>query len=140
MDLKKEVSEARVAALRVLDSLDRIERQLRSAKNWGIVDLFGRGMLSGLIKHSKMDDAQRELRQVQRDLQILQKELRDINIHFHGEISMSGFHKFMDIVFDNVVSDWMTQSRINKSLQEVERVKDAVNDVLLTLNRIEKEA
>lgn len=97
-------------------------------------------MLSGLIKHSKMDDAQRELRQVQRDLQILQKELRDINIHFHGEISMSGFHKFMDIVFDNVVSDWMTQSRINKSLQEVERVKDAVNDVLLTLNRIEKEA
>lgn len=140
MDLKKEVSEARVAALRVLDSLDRIERQLMSAKNWGIVDLFGRGMLSGLIKHSKMDDAQRELRQVQRDLQILQKELRDINIHFHGEISMSGFHKFMDIVFDNVVSDWMTQSRINKSLQEVERVKDAVNDVLLTLNRIEKEA
>ena len=86
-----------------------------------------------------MDDAQRELRQVQRDLQVLQKELKDIDIQFREDISVSGFQKFMDIVFDNIVSDWMTQSRINKSLQEVGRVRTAVNEVLTSLDKIENE-
>ena len=89
-----------------------------------------------MIKHSKMDDAQRMLKEVQNDLQLLQRELKDINIHFVEDISTSGFQKFMDIVFDNIVSDWLTQSRINKSLQEVARVKAAVNEVLVTLNQI----
>ena len=135
----KEISEARVVALRILNSLDRIEKQLKSAKNWGFVDILGRGFLAGLIKHNKMDDAQRELRQVQRDLQVLQKELKDIDIQFREDISVSGFQKFMDIVFDNIVSDWMTQSRINKSLQEVGRVRTAVNEVLTSLDKIENE-
>ncbi|NLM68904.1 MAG: hypothetical protein GX177_02760 [Firmicutes bacterium] len=139
MELKKEISEARVVALRILNSLDRIEKQLKSAKNWGFVDILGRGFLAGLIKHNKMDDAQRELRQVQRDLQVLQKELKDIDIQFREDISVSGFQKFMDIVFDNIVSDWMTQSRINKSLQEVGRVRTAVNEVLTSLDKIENE-
>lgn len=91
-----------------------------------------------MIKHSKMDDAQRMLRQVQSDLVLLQKELKDIDIQFTEDISASGFEKFMDIVFDNIVSDWLTQSRINKSLQEVARVKAALNDVLITLNRLEQ--
>lgn len=139
MELKKEISEARVVALRILNSLDRIEKQLKSAKNWGFVDILGRGFLAGLIKHNKMDDAQRELRQVQRDLQVLQKELKDIDIQFREDISVSGFQKFMDIVFDNIVFDWMTQSRINKSLQEVGRVRTAVNEVLTSLDKIENE-
>lgn len=139
MELKKEISEARVVALRILNSLDRIEKQLKSAKNWGFVDILGRGFLAGMIKHNKMDDAQRELRQVQRDLQVLQKELKDIDIQFREDISVSGFQKFMDIVFDNIVSDWMTQSRINKSLQEVGRVRTAVNEVLTSLDKIENE-
>lgn len=139
MELKKEISEARVVALRILNSLDQIEKQLKSAKNWGFVDILGRGFLAGLIKHNKMDDAQRELRQVQRDLQVLQKELKDIDIQFREDISVSGFQKFMDIVFDNIVSDWMTQSRINKSLQEVGRVRTAVNEVLTSLDKIENE-
>lgn len=140
MELKKEISEARVVALRILNSLDQIEKQLKSAKNWGFVDILGRGFLAGLIKHNKMDDAQRELRQVQRDLQVLQKELKDIDIQFREDISVSGFQKFMDIVFDNIVSDWMTQSRINKSLQEVGRVRTAVNEVLTSLDKIENES
>ncbi|HPT92788.1 MAG TPA: hypothetical protein PLK83_03445 [Limnochordia bacterium] len=138
MEWQKEIAEARTVALRVLDSLEKIEKKLHSARRWGIFDLLGGDFFSSLIKHSKMDDAQRMLRQVQSDLVLLQKELKDIDIQFSEDISASGFEKFMDIVFDNIVSDWLTQSRINKSLQEVARVKAALNDVLITLNRLEQ--
>jgi len=138
MEWQKEIEEARTVALRVLDSLEKIEKKLHSARRWGIFDLLGGDFFSSLIKHSKMDDAQRMLRQVQSDLVLLQKELKDIDIQFSEDISASGFEKFMDIVFDNIVSDWLTQSRINKSLQEVARVKAALNDVLITLNRLEQ--
>ncbi len=137
MDWQKEVSEARAVAARVLDSLDKIENKLRSARGWGFFDLLGGELFSSLIKHSKMDDAQRMLTQVQADLSLLQRELKDIDIHFGDEISVGGFQKFMDIVFDNIVSDWMTQSRINKSLREVSRVRAAVNEVLAGLTRLE---
>ncbi len=138
MEWQKEIAEARTVALRVLDSLEKIEKKLHSARRWGFFDLLGGDFFSSLIKHSKMDDAQRMLRQVQSDLVLLQKELKDIDIQFTEDISASGFEKFMDIVFDNIVSDWLTQSRINKSLQEVARVKAALNDVLITLNRLEQ--
>lgn len=35
---------------------------LRSAKGWGVYDLLGGGLLSGLIKHSRMDKAERKSR------------------------------------------------------------------------------
>lgn len=36
---------------------------LRSAKGWGVYDLLGGGLLSGLIKHSRMDKAEQEIAQ-----------------------------------------------------------------------------
>ena len=41
MDWQKEVAEARTVALRVLNSLEQIEKKLNSARRWGIFDLLG---------------------------------------------------------------------------------------------------
>lgn len=77
---KKEVLEAKVVANRVLDLLDDVEKQLKSAKSWGVVDLLGGGFLSSVIKHSKIDKAESLFRKVHRELVQLQKELGDINL------------------------------------------------------------
>ena len=53
--------EAHRQAQQVLDSL-------RSARGWGIYDLLGGGMLSGLMKHSRMDRAQQQLADLGRAL------------------------------------------------------------------------
>ena len=70
---KKEVLEAKVVANRVLDLLDDVEKQLKSAKSWGVVDLLGGGFLSSVIKHSKIDKAESLFRKVHRELVQLQK-------------------------------------------------------------------
>lgn len=139
MDRAKEIREAKLVALRVLEYLDKAEQKLNSARRWGILDILGGEFLTSLIKHSKMDDAERLLEQIRYDLRTLRNELNDIDIQFGEQIGVSSFGKFMDIVFDNIVSDWLTQSKIKQSLQEIDRIRSAVKDVLKTLNRMESE-
>jgi len=139
MDRAKEIREAKLVALRVLEYLDKAEQKLNSARRWGILDILGGEFLTSLIKHSKMDDAERLLEQIRYDLRTLRNELNDIDIQFGEQIGVSSFGKFMDIVFDNIVSDWLTQSKIKQSLQEIDRIRSAVRDVLKTLNRMESE-
>ena len=68
MMLDRERQEAIDAGERALDSLYGARRELASAGNWGLVDLFGGGLFSTFAKHSKMDDAQRYMEQAKRDL------------------------------------------------------------------------
>lgn len=136
---KKEVLEAKTVTNQVLDLLNDVEKQLKSAKNWGIFDLLGGGFLSSVIKHGKIDKAESLLKMVHKELVRLQKELGDINLSIDSSIKISDFDRFLDIVFDNVISDWMTQSKVNDSLNEVARVKVEINRVLESLSRIEEE-
>ena len=61
--------EAHRQAQQVLDSL-------RSARGWGIYDLLGGGMLSGLMKHSRMDRAQQQLESLRQALERFNRELK----------------------------------------------------------------
>lgn len=56
----REIQEAIEAADVALDHLERAKRCLSSASGWGLFDTLGGGFISGLIKHSKMSDAEPE--------------------------------------------------------------------------------
>lgn len=136
---KKEVQEARTVAYEVVQLLNQVEKQLKSARNWGIYDMLGGEFFSSLIKHNKINKAEDLLQKVRSKLVELQRELGDVQLGLEPTLTLSGFDRFMDIVFDNIISDWMVQSKIAKSLQDVSRVKDEVERVIVTLNQIEKE-
>ena len=36
-----------------------MQDKLKSARGWGMIDLFGGGLLTDMVKHSKMNDASR---------------------------------------------------------------------------------
>ena len=52
-DIEKEKREAIEAGRRALNSLSAAKENLNSAKNWGLVDMFGGGFFSTMLKHSK---------------------------------------------------------------------------------------
>ncbi len=135
----REIQEARVVAQQVLTLLGDVERQLKSARNWGFYDMFGGGFFSSLIKHGKIDKAEALLRTVGYKLDELQKELSDVSIGLGPAVNISGFDRFMDIAFDNIISDWMVQSKIHNSLAEVAWVRSDVEQVINSLNRLERE-
>jgi hypothetical protein len=135
----REIQEARVVAKEVLTLLGEVDRHLKSARNWGFYDMLGGGLLSSWIKHGKIDKAEALLRRVASKLQRLQKELSDVYVGLGPQVSISGFERFMDIAFDNIISDWMVQSKIHDSLAQVARVRAEVEQVLRTLDRLERE-
>ncbi len=136
---KKEIQEARAVAYEVLGLLQEVEKQLKSARNWGIYDMLGGGFFSSWIKHGKIDKADALLRRVSGKLHELQKELGDIHLGLDSRVDISGFQRFVDIAFDNIVFDWITQTKIQDSLSEVARVSTEVRRVISTLDQIERD-
>ncbi|MCD7762951.1 MAG: hypothetical protein LUI14_07090 [Lachnospiraceae bacterium] len=136
-DTLREVREAITAANRALDSLENAGRELKGARNWGLLDLFGGGTVTTLLKHGRMDKARRQIEDAKYYLQVLKKELRDIDVPMNFNIEVGGFLSFADLFFDGAVADWMVQSRINDAQRQVEMAHGKVLEILGNLQRWE---
>ncbi|MDO4491003.1 MAG: hypothetical protein Q4B85_08060 [Lachnospiraceae bacterium] len=139
-DLLKEKREAIEAGNRALDSLLEARKQLNSAKNWGLWDMFGGGIFSSMIKHSKIDRAKQNLEMVKYDLKRFSEELEDVRISYHLSIDIGDFLTFADWFFDGFFVDWMVQDKINQSLEQVEEAIMMVEEILQELTAIDVEA
>lgn len=132
--LQKELIEAIDAGYTVLAKLSAAERELSSAQGWGMYDIIGGGMVSSMIKHSHIDQAQGKLADFQRDLERFQKEVKDVRTMEPIELELSTGISFMDIAFDNFITDFMVQSKINTTMESVQMVMEkiqAIQDELL---------
>ncbi|MCQ2507627.1 MAG: hypothetical protein MJ097_02420 [Dorea sp.] len=127
---EKERREAVDAGERALESLYAARKELNSARNWGLFDLFGGGMISSLIKHSKMENAQACLERAKRDLCKFSKELRDVNTYEGIDIQTGDFLTFADFFFDGFVADFLVQSKINKARTQIDDAIVRIEDIL----------
>lgn len=110
----KEVNEAIRAGENALQSLYRAQEMLDKARTWGIFDIFGGNLITGLMKHSRLQEASRYMEDARRDLSYFQQELRDIQAP--GLSSVAGdFLTFADFFFDGFISDILVQSKINEA-------------------------
>lgn len=133
-DLQKEKREAVDAGYRALRSLQAAQDNLDSAKNWGLWDMFGGGVISTMLKQSKMDSAKQNMEQAKYDLREFSQELRDVSISYDLDIETGDFFSFADWFFDGFIVDWMIQDRINKAREQVSEAIRQVEDVLRKLN------
>ena len=117
-DIEKEKREAIEAGRKALNSLSAAKENLNSAKNWGLVDMFGGGFFSTMLKHSKMDHAKQNMDQAKYDLRNFSRELNDVNmacdLHYTS-IPEIFFH--LQIIFSMDLW-WTGWSRIESILQK----------------------
>ena len=121
----REINEAVLAGERALNSLREAKSKLNSARAWGVYDILGGGMISSIVKHSKVNDANEWLEQANRDLRRFAKELRDVP----GEeiyVQAGDLASTLDIFFDNIFSDFIVQNRINEAREEIDRLINRV--------------
>lgn len=135
----QEISQAIAAGQEALDSLERVEHSLDSAGGWGTLDLLGGGLLTDLVKHSHIDEAQIETENTQRLLRRFKTELADIQIGVDIVIETGGFAKFADFFLDGLIADWFMQSRIRQSQDSVCGVRSEVEDILRRLVKLKNE-
>ncbi len=120
----REIQEAIAAADDALEHLNSARSYLGSAKNWGIVDMLGGGLISGLVKHSKMGNAEREIEAARSALKRFSKELRDVS--GYSSIHINEFLTFVDFVFDGFLADVFVQSKISEARKQCD---DAIRQV-----------
>ncbi len=126
----KEIDEAIYAGNRALNALNEAQNNLSVARGMGIWDILGGGLISGVIKHSKMGAAQRYMEQAERELASFQRELADVKMNANYRIDFDGLSKFLDLVFDNFLVDLLIQSRIKEVQERVSRVKMQVEQTI----------
>ena len=132
-DYNKERQEAIDAGNRALQSLYAAQNDLNSAKNWGIVDMLGGGLVTNLIKHSKMNNAQSHMEQAKYDLQRFSRELGDVSAYINLDFNAADFLSFADYFFDGLVADWLMQDRINNARAQVDEAIRRVQSVMRIL-------
>jgi hypothetical protein len=130
----RDIQEAIEAADNALDHLERAKRCLSSASGWGLFDTLGGGFISGLIKHSKMNDAEYEIDQAKRALERFSKELRDVD--GYSSVHINGFLTFGDLFCDGFLMDVIVQSQIGKAKRECENAISQVTSIKNDLQRM----
>lgn len=132
---RKEIGEAVAAGERALNSLYEAQEKLKSARGWGMLDMFGGGFLSDVMKHSKIEAAARCMEDARYHMQIFQRELRDVNLSLNLRMDIGGFLSFADFFFDGLVADYLVQSKIASAREQVEDAIILVNNTLAALER-----
>ena len=106
---------------------------LRSAAGWGVYDLLGGGMLSGLIKHSRMNKAEEQINRLRFALDRFNRELHDVQVYCDASTELSAFWTITDLLWDNIFSDWTALSRIQDAKAQVARTDEHITMILRQL-------
>ncbi|WP_303917441.1 hypothetical protein [Draconibacterium sediminis] len=132
---KKEVNEAIHAGEMAIKGLKLALESLRQAQNWGAFDMVGGGLLATAVKHSKMDDAKALIHDVQYWLRKFNRELKDVQVNQIGtmDLQLDGLTTFADYFFDNLIMDWVVQSKINRSYDGCVDVLNQVSQIVSQL-------
>jgi hypothetical protein len=131
----REVDEAVTAGQQAASGLDQVVAALESAQGWGTWDILGGGVISSVVKHSKLDEAHAAVQEVQTQLLRFERELADVKDLPSLDIPGGGLALFADIFVDGLLVDLLVQSRINESLNAARDVNQRVHELLQRLEQ-----
>jgi len=122
---QREITEA-VDALRATKAaLDDALVKLDSAGGWSTYDtFFGGGFVSDIVKHSNISEATAAFAEVNRALERLSTELTDLGATPVDGVEISDTLAVFDVLFDNILSDWMVMGRISEARAGAEILGD----------------
>ncbi len=140
MAFEQEIDEALEAADYALDCLRKAESDLDSASSWGMFDILGGGLISTLIKHNDMDDAQAHMEEAKGALEKLSQELKDVDYQINLDFTVSDFLSFADYFFDGLLADLFVQDRINEAEQQVKEAITKVESIRDHLRHLRQQA
>lgn len=139
MDTNREfagnIQESKKSGNEVLLVLDKMIQHLGQAKNWGQWDMAGRQRGASYMKHNQIDRA-RDLSYHAKHLLVrFENDLKQIYgaQKFNLDLELDSFSRFTDIFFDNLISDWIVQQKIQNALSNVQSVRDKIIRLLQSM-------
>lgn len=136
----KEIQEALEAGKSAKRTTEDIKKSLSSAESWGTWDVLGGGMITTMVKHSHLDEAQNQINVLQQRLRTFRTELVDVSFDSDIQVQIDGFLRFADYFWDGIFSDWMVLGKIHDSQSQIYEVGAKLDNVLRQLNTMKNQA
>ena len=136
---EKEITEAIAAGTKAKELAKAAHGSLDSADGWSTWDLFGGGLMSDMMKHSNIDEAQKSIEKLQVQLRNFKTELTDVRIEANITIDIDEMLKFADYVFDGLFADYAVKNRIEDAIGQVKETEEKIDGLLNQLRRLEAE-
>jgi len=102
---KRELLEAINAGKTALHTVNEVLETLDNAEGWSTWDVMGGGLMADLAKYEELDDAQKQIEQLQVELRRFKTELADVEITADLQVTVDSFLKFADFFFDGLFAD-----------------------------------
>lgn len=133
----EELKQAAFAGNDCLKAIGEVIKHLKDAENWGNWDMMNKqGAYYSQMKHNAIDRATNAAQIAKHKLKIFDRELVDVNIEqTQLHIKLDGFGRFIDIFFDNLISDWVIQRKIKNALNNVESTFDKIRRYVLVIEK-----
>lgn len=128
--MREDLKCAEEAGVQALESLDTVREKLNSAKKWGILDILGGSMISTYMKHSRINEVEGMIEQARIRLTDFQKALRKVEVSPKLQTEISGFLTFADFAFDNPITDYLVQTKLQSLSEEVEDTIQLTEELL----------
>lgn len=126
-----ELAEAHAAGSRARDRLLHADDLLGRAGGWSDWDTFGGGgMVTDMMKYSRIDEATAQLRLADEALRSFSRELADVRMAAVQGVEVGEMTRFFDVWFDNIFSDWAVRDRIRDAAERTGRARAAVDEAL----------
>ncbi len=93
---------------------------VKKAKRWGIFDTLGGGLVSSLMKRSKMKQVETHIDHIHQTLSELDHELATADF---TEFDQSMGRIAFDVYFDNIITDFRVLGEIDKAQRELESLQ-----------------
>lgn len=129
----KQLQEAVAAGKKALRELERAENHLRSARNWGVYDMMGGGIVSTAVKHRRIDEARSAFHAARTALQRFRKELEDAARGAQLDLRPDPILKIGDYLLDGLIFDWAVQGKIKEALEQTRRESARVRRIVAEL-------
>lgn len=127
---ERELREAISAGKSARSIVDQILSSLSSADSWSTWDMLGGGLIADLSKHSHLDDAQKQVGQLQTALRRFKAELADVKVQADLQVNIDGFLRFADYFFDGLFVDWTVKDKIHRSSSQVSDTGNQIDHVV----------
>lgn len=129
---QRAITEALNAGKKCLATISEIISEMKNAQHWGKWDMYGgRGRQAGYRKHSSIDRAKNLANIANHELRKFMRELQESGEYVEGfQINIEGFSSFMDMFFDNLITDWIMQQKIVNSLNMMHSNHDKIARIL----------
>lgn len=136
---EQELEEAIAAGTTALRLASEVVRSLKHMEGLGVIDRLGGGFLMDMAKQEVLDETQKNVEQLQIQLQRFNKELADVKIRDNMTAGIGRLLKFTDTYFETLVTAETPVDRLKESGRQVDETRDLLLGILRQLqSRLEE--